>query len=232
MQTKINDNARLKYFHIIIMFYVTILLVSNIVAQKLVVVAGFIFPAALFVFPLSYIFDDVLTEVYGYSKSRIVIWTGLLCNMIAVVLFELMILLPSSNYWHQQQAFTDILGSVPRIVIAAVISIAFGQFCNAYVLAKLKVRMSGKHLWLRMIASTAIGVFVDSVLFITIAFSGAVPISVLATMIVIQYFVKVLYEVILTPLSCHIVKWLKKTEKVDVYDTKTNFNPFKLSLND
>lgn len=219
-----------KFYTVIAMLYVTIILISNIAAQKLSTFAGLIFPAAIWLIPISYIFDDILTEVYGYARSRIVIWAAIVCNLLAALLFELLIYVPAAKIWHDQSAYALILGSVPHIVIASLISIAFGQFCNAFVLAKMKLWTNGKYLCGRMVASTAVGVAVDSVLFIFIAFYGVIPTQDILLAILSQYVIKLGYEIVGMPLSYFVIIKLKKIEKIDVYDRHTNFNPFSLKL--
>ncbi len=180
-------------------------------------------------FPLSYIFNDVLTEVYGYSRSRKVIWLGFFSAILMVGVFSLVGVLPSANGWDNQDAYQKILGQTPRIVLASLVAYFFGEFTNSFILAKMKVATKGKWLWTRTITSTIFGELIDSILFILIAFSGVLPISLIVSLIVFNYVFKTIIEVILTPATYAIVNFLKKKESEDFFDNKTNFNPFIIS---
>jgi len=214
------------------MLFVAVLLISNIVAQKTFVVGPFVFPAAVIVFPLSYIFGDVLTEVYGYGRARQVIWGGLVANLLMVLVFQATIALPPSEAWGGQEAYARVLGTVPRIVLASMIGYWAGEFSNSYVLAKMKILTHGRRLWTRTIGSTLVGQGVDTGLFIFVAFVGTLPGSVLVRLLVSSYLFKVAYEVAATPLTYLVVGFLKRKEGVDVFDRGTNFNPFRLSRAD
>jgi uncharacterized integral membrane protein (TIGR00697 family) len=181
------------------------------------------------IFPLSYLFGDILTEVYGYRATRSVIWIGFLCNLLAVLAFSLGGILPAAPTWHDQTAYNSILGSTPRTLLASFISYLIGEFINAFILAKLKIATQGKWLWTRTIGSTLVGEGLDSAIFISIVFWSILPPSLLLTTILTQWVFKVAYEIIATPLTYLIVGFLKRKEGVDVYDYQTNFNPFSLS---
>ena len=217
-----------KYLDLITALFVTVLLVSNIVAVKIVSIGNFIVPGAVFLFPISYIFGDILTEVYGYGKDRRVIWTGMICNLLMAGVFILVGALPSAPFWHNQNAYDAILGLTPRIVGASIIGYFVGEFVNSFVMAKMKLVTKGKMLWSRTIGSTLLGEFFDTLLFITIAFMGILPNSVLITLLITQYLFKVAIEVLLTPVTYWVVNFLKRAENEDYYDNKTNFNPFVL----
>jgi hypothetical protein len=191
----------------------------------LVDVFGLIVPAAVVIFPISYIFGDVLTEVYGYATSRRVIWLGFFCNLLAVIAIAIGGILPAAVFWQGQSAYDTILGYTPRLLVASFIAYLIGEFANSFVLAKMKIATQGRWLWTRTIGSTLVGEGLDSLVFMTVAFVGTIPIDGLASAIVTQWLFKVVYEVLATPLTYVIVAWLKQKEGVDVYDRETNFNP-------
>lgn len=209
--------------------FVTILLVSNIIAVKLISVFGLILPAAIIVFPISYILGDVLTEVYGYRQARRIIWLGFFCNLVAVILFFLGGLLPPASFWEGQAAYERILGYTPRLLFASFLAYLVGEFANAFVLAKMKIKTQGRWLWTRTIGSTLVGQGLDSSVFITLAFVGTMPPPLLLTTITTQWLMKVAYEVLATPLTYAVVGFLKRKEGLDVYDYDTRFNPLLLS---
>lgn len=217
------------WFLLVAALFVTSLIVSNIIAVKLIDVAGMILPAAIIIFPVSYILGDVLTEVYGFARARQVIWLGFLCNLFAVVAISVGGLLPAAGFWGGQEAYDAILGAVPRILAASFIAYLVGEFINAYVLARLKVAMEGRHLWVRTIGSTLAGQLLDSAIFITIAFAGILPVEVLVTAIVTQWLVKSGYEALATPLTYAVVGFLKRADGVDAYDRDIQFRPFTVS---
>jgi uncharacterized integral membrane protein (TIGR00697 family) len=205
--------------------FVTILVTSNILAVKLIEVAGLVLPAAIILFPVGYILGDVLTEVYGYRQTRRVIWLGFFMNLVAVAAIWAAGLLPAAEFWQGQEAWNGILGQAPRILAASFIAYLIGEFANAYVLAKIKIATAGKMLWLRTIGSTIVGQGLDSAVFITLAFAGVIPASAIIAAILGQWFVKSAYEAAATPLTYAVVGYLKKAESIDVYDTDTRFNP-------
>jgi hypothetical protein len=215
-----------KYFSIISSIFVALLLISNTLASKLFSIGPLIFTGAILIFPLSYIFGDILTEVYGYQKSRKIIWTGFFSLIFMSLLYWIVGLLPPAPTWNNQQAYLSILGVVPRIVLASILAYWAGEFSNSYVLAKLKVLTNGKHLWIRTISSTIVGEGVDTTLFVLIAFYGQISTGFLFIAILSGYLFKVLYEIIATPITYKIVRFLKKEEGIDVYDSNTKFNPF------
>ena len=221
----------MKYFNIISSFFVATLLISNTVATKLFSLGPFVFTGAIFVFPISYIFGDILTEVYGYTNSRKIIWTGFFCLIFMSLVYWLVGLLPSAPGWENQQAYIAILGVVPRITFASIVAFWAGEFANSFVLAKIKIITSGKRLWMRTISSTVVGQGIDTTLFVFIGFFGLIPNSILFLVIISGYLFKVTYEVIATPITYKAVAFLKKKEGIDCYDYKTNFNPFKLNNN-
>ncbi len=223
-----------RWFPFVTAVFVTTLIVSNIIAVKIVNIAGLFLPAAVILFPIAYIFGDILTEVYGYGRARQVIWTGFFCNLLAVIAIWLAGRLPAAQFWSAgafqtpetaQAAYQAILGFTPRLLLASFIAYLVGEFLNSFVLARLKVRTGGRHLWLRTIASTLVGQGADSAVFITIAFGGIFPAGDLGQAILSQWLFKVVYEALATPLTYLVVTALKKAEGVDYYDRDTDFNP-------
>ncbi len=218
-----------KWLVMITAIFVTCLITANITAVKLISVGGLILPAAVIIFPVSYIVGDVLTEVYGYKVARQVIWLGFFCNLLAVLAIWISGLLPSAPFWDGQTAYEKILGFTPRILIASVIAYLMGEFSNSFVLAKMKIATNGKWLWARTIGSTLIGEGLDSFVFISIAFWGIIPVSAMISAILTQWAVKSVYEALATPLTYMAVDFLKEKEGIDVYDYDTGFNPFALA---
>jgi len=217
-----------KYLTFITAFFCTVLLISNIASSKILILGPFTFDGGTILFPLSYIFGDILTEVYGYAASRKVIWTGFFMILLASVVFIVVGKLPPAPEWSGQSAYDQILGLTPRIVLASICAFFSGEFSNSYVLAKMKVWMNGRFLWMRTIGSTLIGEGVDTTLFVIMAFLGAEGFDsdLLLKIIVSNYIFKVAVEVLFTPITYAITGFLKKREQEDYYDRKTNFNPF------
>jgi len=206
--------------------FITCLIIANIIAVKLISIGGLILPAAIIIFPVSYIFGDILTEVYGYRWARRVIWLGFFCNLLAVLAIWLGGLLPSAPVWGSQQAYATILGYAPRLLIASFIAYLVGEFANSFILAKMKIRTKGRWLWTRTIGSTIVGQGLDSTLFIIVAFAGTQPWGILGTIILTHWLVKTGYEALATPFTYAVVNYLKKKESIDAYDYDTSFNPF------
>lgn len=216
-------------FLVLVTLFVTTLLTANIIAVKLIAVGAMILPAAVIIFPVSYILGDVLTEVYGYSAARRVIWLGFVCNAFMVLAIMAAGALPAAPSWAAQSAYARILGFAPRILAASFAAYLVGEFVNSAVLAKMKVATQGRWLWTRTVASTLVGQAFDSVIFITIVFTGIIPRDALVSAIVAQWAFKVIYEIVATPLTYVIVGYLKRTEGSDVFDRDTNMNPFALN---
>jgi uncharacterized integral membrane protein (TIGR00697 family) len=211
-------------FVIITAIFVTCLITANIIAVKVISFGPFILPAAIIVFPLSYIFGDILTEVYGYRQARRVIWLGFLCNLIFVIFAWVGQVLPPAPFWEQQKAYESILGYTPRLLAASFCGYLIGEFANSFVLAKMKIRTKGRWLWTRTISSTIVGQGLDTLTFITLAFIGT-P-SFAPVMILHHWLAKTGIEAIATPFTYAVVNFLKKKETIDTYDYETNFNPF------
>ncbi len=211
------------------------LIVSNIIAVKLVTLFGLVLPAAVVVFPLAYILGDVITEVYGYTHARRAIWTGFFANLVAVAAIVLAGALPPAPFWTAglgsvdaaQRAYAALLGFSPRLLAASFVAYLVGEFLNAYVLARLKVRTQGRWLWLRTITSTIVGEGADSAVFITLAFWGVLPAGALTQAVVSQWLFKVAYETAATPLTYAVANALKRAEGLDAFDRETDFHPLR-----
>lgn len=216
-------------FLITVAVFITCLMTANVIAVKLIDLFGFVMPAAVIIFPISYIAGDVLTEVYGFRQARRVIWLGFISNAIMVLAIWVGQILPPPVFWDGQTAYERILGYTPRILLASLLAYLVGEFANSIVLAKMKVATQGRWLWMRTIGSTLIGEGLDSMVFIVIAFSGMMPPGTLASAILTQWVAKTVYEIIATPFTYGVVRFLKKREKVDVYDHGTRFNPLQIS---
>lgn len=228
------NTAGYRWFHVVTAVFVTALIISNIIAVKLVNIFGLILPAAVILFPVAYIFGDVLTEVYGYARARQVIWTGFFANLLAVAAIWIGGQLPPAPFWAlgpfdspgaAQQAYQAILGFTPRLLLASFIAYLIGEFLNSFVLAKLKLRTEGRLLWLRTISSTIIGQGADSAVFISIAFWGVFPGLAIGQAILSQWLFKVVYETLATPLTYLVVNALKRSENLDHFDRDTDFKP-------
>jgi uncharacterized integral membrane protein (TIGR00697 family) len=211
--------------------FVTILLCSNVIgAAKIATVGGFTFGAGVLFFPISYIFNDVLTEVYGYARARKVVWAGFAAIIFASFMSWIVVTLPPADGWNDQRAYESVFGQTPRIVFASLIAFFVGEFTNSYVLAKLKVKTAGRHLWARTIGSTIAGEGVDTLVFYPVAFMGVWSSDLLLTVMMSNYLIKVGWEAIITPVTYQIVGFLKRAEQEDYYDVDTNFTPFSIQV--
>lgn len=209
-------------------FFISSLLLSNIIAGKLITVFGIVLPSAVILFPLTYVMGDVFTEVYGFKKARIVIWTGFAANLLMSIVFIAAVALPSPSFFTAQNAYAAVLGFAPRVAAASLAGYLAGEFANSIILSALKKTTKGRFLWIRTIGSTIVGQGIDTVLFIVIAFAGTIPTQVLLSMILFQYLFKVAYEAILTPATYFVVAKIKKAEGVDTYDYHEHYNPFSI----
>ncbi len=215
-----------RYLPYVMALFVAVLLISNVASSKLLRLGPFSFDGGTILFPLSYIFGDILTEVYGYARSRRVIWTGFACTALMAVTLYIVGALPPAEGWQGQAAYMAILGQTPRIVLASLLAYFAGEFSNSYVLARMKVLTRGRWLWSRTIASTVVGEGVDSLLFVLIAFYGTQPAGLLQAVILSNYVFKVAVEALATPFTYSLVSRLKRVEHEDYYDYDTNFSPF------
>ena len=214
-------------FVVVAAIFVSCLITANVIAVKVISVGPLVLPAAIIIFPLSYIFGDILTEVYGYRLTRRVIWLGFLCNLIFVVFVWLGQLLPPAPFWEGQSAYETILGYVPRLLVASFCGYLVGEFANSYILARMKILTRGRWLWTRTIGSTVVGQGLDTTVFITLAFVGTPSFTPL--LILSHWLVKTGIEALATPFTYAVVNFLKKKDGVDTYDHQTNFNPFAIS---
>ncbi len=206
--------------------FVAVLLISNVASTKILRLGPFSFDGGTILFPLAYIFGDVLTEVYGYRRSRRVIWTGFISLGLAAVVFAAVDFLPPASGWTLQQSYHAILGQTPRIVLASLAGYFAGEFSNSYILARMKILTRGQWLWTRTIGSTLVGEAVDTLLFLLIAFLGVLPLPLLRAVFISNYVFKVGVEVLFTPVTYRVTSLLKRLEAEDCYDYHTDFNPF------
>lgn len=206
--------------------FTTCLILSNILAVKIITIGSWAAPAGVLIFPLAYILNDVIAEVWGFRKARLIIWTGFAMNLLSILFFTVSIAIPPAPFWQNQQAYQTIIGNTPRIVFASLTAYLAGSFLNAFVLSRMKVRNNGKYFGLRAIVSTLAGESIDSLLFITIAFIGIFPAGALLTMVITQALLKTAYEIIILPVTTLVVAKIKKFEEVDTFDTDISYNPF------
>ena len=202
------------------------LLISNILATKIILIGSWAAPAGVLIFPIAYIINDVIVEVWGYRKARLIIWSGFAVNILAVLFFSLAIVMPSAPFWHNQDAFGTILGSTPRIIVASLMAYLAGSFLNAAIMSKVKVLMKGKNFSVRAILSTLVGETADSMIFILITFAGILPLNALFVMIFTQALIKTVYEILVLPFTIVVVNWVKRVEGSDIYDNAVSYNPF------
>lgn len=225
-----------RYYEFVMAAFVTVLICSNLIGPakiaqlELPLLGTIVLGAGALFFPISYVFGDILTEVYGYSRARRVIWAGFAGLGFASFMAAVVVALPPAPFWKHQAAYEVAFGSTWRIVAASMIAYFCGEFVNSYVLAKMKIRTAGKWLWTRTIGSTIVGEAVDSALFYPLAFygSGIIPDDKLPLVMLAQFIAKVSVEVAFTPVTYQLVGWLKRAEREDYYDRRTDFNPFTL----
>jgi uncharacterized integral membrane protein (TIGR00697 family) len=218
-----------KYFDLVMAAFVTILLCSNVIgAAKVAQFGDFKFGAGVLFFPISYVFGDVLTEVYGYARARRVVWAGFSALIFASLMSAIILWFPPAEGWPNQAAYETVFGATPRIVFASLVAYFCGEFCNSYVLAKMKIWTGGRLLWSRTIGSTIAGELVDSLVFYPLAFLGSWPTRLVLTVLFTNYLLKVGWEAVMTPVTYRVVNFLKKVEHEDYFDRDTNFTPFSL----
>ena len=217
---------RFRHLDTLINIFVVVLMISNLVGQKICAFGDVRISGAQLLFPITYIFGDIFTEVYGYGASRRAIWTGFLASALLAAMGMISVALPPAPEWGGQAAFATVFGFVPRLVVASLIAYWCGEFVNAFVMAKMKLITKSKFLWMRTIGSTVAGQAVDTIVVIVIAFAGTASPSSMVAMIVSGYFGKVLYETVMTPVTYAVVNGLKRSEGIDVLDEGTDFNPF------
>lgn len=217
---------RFRYLDGLTIGFIVVLLISNLVGPKICQFGWLRISAAEFLFPLTYICGDVFTEVYGYGSSRRAIWMGFFAMGLLALMGEVAVWLPAAPGWNSQQAYATVFGVVPRFAAASLVAYLAGEFTNSYTLAKLKLLTGGRWLWTRTVGSTITGQAVDTVVMICIAFWGLQTVPMLGRMILSSYMVKVVVEVVATPVTYLVVRWLKRSEGADAFDRETNFNPF------
>jgi uncharacterized integral membrane protein (TIGR00697 family) len=220
------DFGKYKYLGFLAGLNITLLLVSNFTAARIISVFGVGVSVTIIYFPLTYLIADLLTEVYGYSQARSVIWLSIFCSIIGAAVAGGQLLVPPAVFFKDDAAYHQIFSSSPKIACAGLLAVLVGDFCNSYTLAKMKVWSRGNHLWLRFVASTVVGEGVNTLIFYGVALYGILPNDVLLASILIGWMGKTLVEVVTLPVTYPIVRYLKKVESIDFYDYATNFNPF------
>ena len=216
---------RYRYLEFLILSFVVILLVSNLIAAKIIPIGKFRVSAAQLLFPITYIYGDIFTEVYGYSASRRAIWRGFFASILMALMGLIAIWLPPAPEWKNQAAFETVFGVVPRIVAGSLLAFWFGEFANSYTMAKLKLITNGRHLWTRTISSTIVGQGIDTIIVVSFIFYDQ-PFATILNLIVSGYLFKVIYEIVATPLTYLVVNFLKRQEGIDTFDSTTDFSPF------
>jgi len=224
---KMKKQVSLSFMFCSLLFTVC-LIVANIVEQKLISIGPLEATAGLLIFPVSYIINDLIAEVWGYKKARLIIWSGFAMNFLAVLIFKLSIIVPGSENFSHQEAFALVLNNTQRITFASFLAFLVGSFLNAYVMSKMKILQHGRNFSLRAVASTLVGESGDSLVFFSIAFGGIISLHDLLLLIVTQTTMKTLYEILVLPLTNVIVKWIKKKENLDTYDYQISYNPLKV----
>ena len=222
------DLRTYRHFDLLLAIFLVVLLISNLVGQKLCKIGPFVISGGQLLFPLTYIFGDVFTEVYGFAASRRAIWLGFLANGLLAVMGLITVWLPPAPGWEHQKAFETVFYQIPRLIVASLVAYWCGEFTNSYTLAKMKLWTGGKQLWTRTVGSTITGQFVDTIILVLIGFAGTAPLKTLAILAGSAYIGKVIYEVVATPLTYLVVGFLKRSEGLDAFDYKSDFNPFHL----
>ncbi len=221
-----NLAPRFRYFDLLLSIFVVVLLISNLVGQKITAWGPLRFSGAEMLFPITYIFGDVFTEVYGYAASRRAIWLGFFASGLMSLMGMITVALPPAPEWPNQAAFATVFHIIPRLVMASLIAFWCGEFANSYVMAKMKLLTRGRHLWSRTIGSTVVGQAVDTTVLMLVGFSGSLSSGLILKLILSSYLFKVVYEVAATPLTYVVVNFLKRSEGLDTFDEHTDFNPF------
>ena len=204
------------------------LVLSNILAVKQFDIWGFPSTAGLIIFPVSYIINDCIAEVWGFKKARFIIWVAFVVNFFAILLFQISIALPPADYWQMQEAYSSVLAQTPRIALASLMAFLCGSFLNAYVMSKMKIMHRGKHFGLRAIASTIVGELADTFIFTTVGFLFVIPLQAVVMIILTETVLKTLFEIIILPLTTKVVRQVKEREGVDVYDDNISYNVLRI----
>lgn len=222
-----NQTVSVPFMLIGILFCVC-LIAANLLETKVIEVAGISITAGFIVFPISYILNDCIAEVWGFRKARLIIWTGFAMNFFVVLLAKIAVALPSAPFWNGEEHFDFVFGLAPRIAMASLLAFLVGSFINAYVMSRMKLASGGKHFSVRAVVSTLFGESADSLIFFPIAFGGIIPFNELLKMMVVQAVAKTLYEVVVLPVTVRVVKYVKKVDGSDVYDTDVSYNILKI----
>lgn len=226
LRSLIESDHRYKYLDSFITLFVVVLMISNIVAPKFWAIGWLRISAAQILFPITYIFGDIFTEVYGYSASRRAIWFGFFASILLAVVTYICVIIPPAPEYTNQPAFESIFKPVGRVVAGSLLAFWCGEFANSFTLAKLKLVTNGKYLWTRTIGSTVVGQAVDTTIVILFIFYGTATPATMVRLIVSGYVIKVVYETLMTPFTYLVVGFLKRTEHADYFDYDTNFSPF------
>ena len=217
-----------RFFNLILIFNITFLLVSDVTAGKIISLFGYPATASTLLFPVVYIISDIMTEVYGYAAARRMLWYTIAASFMAGIAYQLAVFMPPAHGFDNNDAYTTVLGSVPRIMLVGWIAVFFGDVTNNYILAKMKIWSRGKYLWARTISSTFLGQIVNSLIFYVAALYGTIPFDLLINAMLFSIVAKTFIEILMTPVTCIVIGKLKKIENTDHYDDQTNFNPFRL----
>ncbi len=229
--TETRERRQYEYYDLVMAIFVTVLICSNVIgAAKVATLWGFTFGAGVLFFPISYIFNDVLTEVYGYARARKVVWAGFGALIFASFMSLVVVWLPPSADWGDQGAYQTVFGQTPRIVFASIAAFFVGELSNSYVLAKMKIQTKGRLLWVRTVGSTIVGEGIDSAVFYPVAFFGVWSNELLLQVMVSNYLIKCGWEAAITPITYKVVSFLKRAEREDYYDYETDFTPFSIEV--
>lgn len=225
-QTHWSNAHQYRYLEAFTLLFVVVLIISNLIAPKYFALGPMRISAAQLLFPITYIFGDIFTEVYGYSASRRAIWYGFFAAFLVAAVSYIAVVIPPAPEFKDEPAFETIFRPVGRMVAASLLAYWCGEFANSFTLARLKILTQGRYLWTRTIGSTVVGQAIDTTVVMFAAFYGTRPVGVIVRLIVSGYVIKVVYETLMTPVTYGVVNWLKRSEGVDYFDYRTNFNPF------
>lgn len=222
------DLRTFRYFDVLLSVFIVVLLISNLVGQKICAIGPLRISAAQLLFPITYIFGDIFTEVYGYAASRRAIWLGFVASGLLAAMGVVAVAMPPAPDWPNQAAFATVFSFVPRLVAASLVAYWAGEFANSYTLAKMKIWTKGRHLWTRTVGSTVVGQAVDTLIVMVVAFGGSLSWTLIGKLVISGYLGKVAYEVLMTPVTYAVVGFLKRKEHVDTFDYSTDFSPFRV----
>lgn len=217
-----------KFYTLIAMLFGISLVVTNILSSKLISVFGITITGGAIAYTMTYIFGDIVTEIYGYKRSRQLIWGTVFCNLFSMFFIYLSIIIPPSPFWHNQQAYAEVLGAIPRVELASLISYCCGEFINSYVISKMKIAYNGHYLFLRIFSSSAIAITINSPIFCLLAFFGKLPTHELICLGLKIYAFNMIYEFLALPFTCWVIRHIKRMEQLDIVDLETKFTPFSM----